>query len=78
METLTYDQQVGALVLSLIEAHGETVQSVSQAVGLPYVTLHRRLKYGDSFRLRELRSVAQFLGVRTQELLPEEPVEVAA
>lgn len=54
---------VAASIRTAIRNHGETIRSVSDAAGIPYTTLQRKLAGFTSFKVTELLRIANALGI---------------
>lgn len=71
--TPDYSAAVATTVARRIEDAGRSIKSVSDATGIAYTTITRRIASdGNSpFSVRELQLIADALGCRVVDLLPE-------
>lgn len=67
-----YDQAVGENVKAAFIAKFGSVRGGSEASGIPYASLDRKLRGISSFSVRELRLAAKSTGRRVRSFLPSE------
>lgn len=70
MDSNQYSAAIAAKIEKAIEASGETRHSVAQKSGVPYQTLNRRFasEGGSPFTVREVKRIADVLGISAHEL----------
>lgn len=54
---------IAASIRATIRKHGTTIQAVSDAAGIPYTTLQRKLSGSTSLTVTELLRIADAVGV---------------
>jgi hypothetical protein len=67
-----YDKAVGENARAAIIAKFGSVRGGSEAAGIPYASLDRKLRGLSSFKVGELRRLARVTGRRTASFLPRE------
>lgn len=80
MDSTTYAARVAANIETAISAAGRSVVSVSAATGIPRSTLDRRIRSqgGSPFSVREVKAIADELGITAASLLVIEVATAAA
>lgn len=68
---IALQKEVCSRFLEVLRARNRTKLSVSEATGIPYSTLNRKLKGRGEFTLSELVVLADELRVHPSALLPE-------
>lgn len=72
MDHESYDKAVGENVRSAVIKKFGSVRGGSDAAGIPYASFDRKLRGLSSFKVVELRRLAQATGRRTASFLPRE------
>lgn len=72
------DIEVGERVAEALIVKRVTVKALAEELGMSYSTMRRTLSGERSFTLRQLRHVAQTLGIKPAILLPDEIAEDVA
>lgn len=67
-----YDRAVGEAARDAIMTKFGSVRGGSEASGIPYASLDRKLRGLSSFKVVELRRLAKVTGRRTASFLPRE------
>ena len=72
LDTTSYDAQVAKRVGSIMDEKKISTLALSEKSGIPRSTLQSRLTGQASFSVRQLRAVAEVLGVKPSSLWPAE------
>lgn len=72
MDNATFDKALSQSITNARESAGISLNELSGFTGIPYATLHRKIKQGaGSLSARDVQAIAKVLNVSASTLFPE-------
>jgi len=72
MDNATFDKALSQRITNARESAGISLNELSGSTGIPYATLHRKIKQGaGSLSARDVQAIAKVLNVSASTLFPE-------
>jgi len=78
MDSNTYSESVARNAATAIKASGSSLAAIAETSGIPRSTLERKLRGVGSLTVREVKALADALGVTAQALTTVIAAEIAA